>query len=454
VAEVLLVYPYSRPRANRSSFRFPPLGLAYVASALRQAGYGVDILDGTFLDDAALLEQAEKAKADLVGVYSMITMKARALEVARRLRGRSGLLVAGGPLPSTEPAGFLGDFDVAVRGEGERTILELVKAFAGNGQPGDLHDIDGLSYRNGGRDGVTNTADRVLAPDLDTLPFPARDLLPNAAYLRYGARKYGHSITSVMTSRGCPFSCEFCSNAVFRRTFRKRSAGNVVDEVEQVLGLGYERVHFADDVFTLDRSRLLQICSEIEHRGLHFEWECLARVDSIDREIAAAMRSAGCYRVFFGIESGVDEVLTRMGKRATSRQALQAVEAARSAGLRTGGFFILCYPGETDDTVLQTIRFATRLPLDYLSFTMPYPIPGTKLYERVGAGATREWLQPSSPLSDHVLTFDSEFSERKMKFGIMKGRLQFLLRHRLGRVGSWLARWVEWSSDRVFRLLK
>ena len=208
-----------------------------------------------------------------------------------------------------------------------------------------------------------------------------------------------------MASRGCPFACEFCSNVVFGDSYRERSPAGVVDEIEQALALGYDRIAFADDVFTLRGERVVALCDEIERRGLRFAWECLARVDGIDGATAARMRRAGCRTVFFGIESGSDEILRLMRKGITAARAREAVWAAHDAGLEVGAFFILCYPGETDDTVLETLRFAASLPLDYLGLSMPYPLPGTRLRDaargpRHGRGAARR--QPPAEPAAHV----------------------------------------------------
>ncbi len=295
---------------------------------------------------------------------------------------------------------------------------------------------------------------RPFARDLDAIPFPARDLLPNPAYIRFGRRSYGYSITTVMSTRGCPFRCEFCSNVVFGDSYRERSAANVVDEVEEALALGYERISFADDVFTLNARRVLEICREIERRGLRFAWECLGRVDVFDRDTALAMRRAGCFRVFFGIESGNDRILKLMDKRITTAQARSAVETAHAAGLEVGAFFILCYPGETDDTVLDTLRFAASLPLDYVGLTMPYPLPGTALFDRVGDRVTRAWRPQEALLVNHLLTYESDFSVLKMRFALLKGRLQFEMNKRLGRLAPYALRLVERPTDEVFRLLR
>ena len=384
MTSVLLIYPYFLPPHDRSIFRFPPLGLGYLAATLRSAGYDVDILDCTFMDRHYALNEALHASADVVGIYSMVTMREDSLKFARCLRNKCGFLIAGGPLPSCDPVSFMEDFDVVVMGEGEHAMLEVLSAYEGNHDP---ESIPGIVYRKGNNGWVRNrqgeivfTSPRKLETDLDMIAFPARDLLPNDKYIAYWKRRFGCATTTVITTRGCPFSCEFCSNAVFSVSYRERSPENVVDEVEQALSLGYDRIHFTDDVFTLNREHVIGICEEIKMRGLHFKWECLGRVDSIDLDILNKMREAGCDRVFFGIESANDSILKLMKKKFTVDNARQAVEAAHSAGLKTGAFFILCYPGETDDTVLSTLRFATSMPLYYISFTIPYPLPATALY--------------------------------------------------------------------------
>ncbi len=445
MARVLLIYPFFMQRHDTSIFRFPPLGLAYVASSLRKRGHQVEILDCTFLSRDDACTRAVLAQAPIVGIYSMITMKNDALRFARLLRKSTGLIVAGGPLPSSDPEAFLDDFDAVVIGEGESSMAEIAEAW-GAGAP--VGGVPGVLTRSG------TLTPRLLHPCLDEIPFPARDLLPNKDYIRHGRRKHGYSITSVMSTRGCPFHCEFCSNVVFGVSYRERSASNVVDEVEQALSLGYDRIHFADDVFTLNRGRVHAICDEIRRRRLSFSWECLGRVDGMDRELAADMRDAGCRRVFFGIESGSREILELMDKRITPEKARAAVSAAREAGLMTGAFFILYYPGETDRTVLTTLRFAHTLPLDYLSFTMPYPIPGTRLFERVRDRAVRAWKQKVGLIFDHTLVFDADYSQAKMRFAILKGQVEFEIRRRLGPLAPAARFLVDRPTELILKLMR
>jgi anaerobic magnesium-protoporphyrin IX monomethyl ester cyclase len=312
-------------------------------------------------------------------------------------------------------------------------MVELAKSKLHGGTA--LSSIKGLVYReNGGK--IMRTPPRAFIEDLNNLPFPARELFDNKAYQKYYQTQFGYTTTSMITSRGCPFSCDFCSRPIFGSDMRTRSVTNIVDEAETIEALGYERVWFADDCFTLNRTHLLGVCEELMRRRLGVGWECLSRVDTMDAEVAVAMKRSGCIRVFFGIESGNNAVLGIMNKQITTDQAQHAVEAAKAAGLQVGAFFIVGYPGENDKTVLDTIRFASKLPLDYLSFTLPYPIPGAPLYERVkGDGASFEdWEEPKNyRLIRHNLLCNSGFSEGKLKFAIAKAQAQFYGRRILGR---------------------
>jgi anaerobic magnesium-protoporphyrin IX monomethyl ester cyclase len=378
-------------------------------------------------------------------------MRDKTLEVADLLRDDCKLLVTGGPLPTTNPEDFLKHFDIVVIGEGEETMLELVNHKNGNTR---LSKIRGIAYKDKGKTKFTEP--RPLIENLDAIPFPNRALFDNQAYKDYYSKKFGYTTTSVITSRGCPFICDFCSRPVFGNTFRARSATNIVDEVEEVLKLGYERIWFADDCFTLSRKRLLRICDEITRRKIKVNWECLSRVDTVDRETTTRMKQAGCTRVFFGIESGNDDVLSLMKKQITTRRARKAVEVTKESGIKVGAFFILGYPGETSKTILDTVRYASALPLDYLSYTMPYPIPGTSLYDRVKDKLiVSEWTEPNGRrLVKHKLVFRSPISETKLKFAIVKGTVQFALRRQLGaRFYKLLGTPVELLTDFIYERL-
>jgi len=302
MAEVALIYPFTNPPRSRSIFRYPPLGLGYIASYLRESGVKVELLDCTFSGIEATVERARGLNPSIVGVYSMFTMREASMRVGRSLRDDCELLVAGGPLPTIDPAPFLDVFDVSVKGEGEETMLEIVNA----GVDGDFGSIDGIVFKKGGRshgrakspnpDDLVYTGPRGLIQDLNSIPSPARDLYDNDEYKKYYRRNGKPATTSMMASRGCPFNCDFCSRPVFGESFRQRSPENVIAEVQEILSLGYERVFFQDDCFTLSPRWVSSFCDEIGRREVEFEWECLSRVDSLTVELAREMREAGCRR--------------------------------------------------------------------------------------------------------------------------------------------------------------
>jgi len=449
---VTLVYPYFRPHLDTSIFRFPPLGLGYIAAYLKQNGVSVEIVDCTFLTQKQAIKKIVESQPKIIGIQSMYSMKEKSLELAKLLRNNCELLVAGGALPTLNPDQFLDAFHVVVVGEGEATMLELVNKFLNHEN---LSTIEGIVYRENGS--TVKTASRGLQENLDQLPPPSRELFDNYPYMAYYFNKFGYRTTPLMTSRGCPFNCDFCSKPVFGDSVRMRSAEYIVGEIQEVIRLGYDRLWIADDCFTLNRQRLIEICDGMIEGNLRIGWECLSRVDTLDLEILNKMKEAGCVRIFFGIESGNDEILNIMNKKITTKQASEAVKLCRDVGVKTGAFFILGYPGENSATILETVKFASSLPLDYLSFTLPYPIPGTPLFERLnGSSLSTNWEEPKNlQLIKHRLLFASKVSERKLKFAIVKGMVQFHIRKHLGDRGYRLfGAPFEVLTDLIYKTLR
>ncbi len=441
---MLLIYPYFHDEpAWRKLWLFPPLGLGYLASVLRENGINVKILDCTFMSPEELMTEASKLSPAIVGIYCMVTMKDNAFRIAKVFKNlpERPLLVAGGPLPTSEPAMFLTDFDVVVLKEGELTMLELVKKhLAGD----ELSGIKGIAFMRGGE---LITTEREYIENIDPIPHPARDLFENSKYLKYWEKKFGYTCTPVITTRGCPYNCDYCARPVFGNRYRERGFQDVIREIEEVLELGYSRIWFSDDVFTLNKKRIMKLCDEIERKGLVFKWDCLCRVDNVEPALFKRMKEAGCARVFFGIESGSDRVLRMMNKNFTVEDAKKAVEMAKKAGIEVGTFFMVGYPEETEETILRTIRFSSRLPSDYLSYTLPYPLPGTGLYKKLAGRLTRdEWKMAGH----NLLMFKGEFSQMKLRFAIYKGTAQYRLR----RYGyDKLADVFEAITDCIFKVL-
>ena len=448
MVDLLLIYPYFND--DNSIFKFPPLGLGYIASYARSYGYSVALIDCTFMKEDDVIAKAKSLEPKVTGIYSMISMKDTAFRIAKRLRGYSDYLIAGGPLPTTIPKTFLHDFDIVVMGEGEETVLEILTSLD---KGKNFSKINGIAYKE--EKSLVLNALRAPIKDLNSLPFPARDLYDHSAYKEYFQKYHGYTITSMVTSRGCPFECDFCSRPIFSKSYRGRTATNIVDEMETVLPYSYDEIWIADDIFPISKRVGISVCNEIIKRGLDIPWECLCRADIMNREIALKMKKANCHRVFFGLESGNNQTLRVMNKMITVEQAKRAVETIKSVGIKAGAFFIIGYPGETNDTMLDTIKFASSLPLDYQSFTVPYPIPGTRLYEKLKSKIeVDEWKKPKYDPFRHVLLYKSEFSMHKLKFGIMKADIQHFLRTHLGHRHSIISKPFEAITNQIFKLMR
>ncbi|HME50740.1 MAG TPA: radical SAM protein [Candidatus Lokiarchaeia archaeon] len=445
MTDVVLVYPYFNEERDKSIFRYPPLGLGYIASSLRSAGYSVALVDCTFSIMENAMRRIRSLHPRVLGVYSMVTMNHHAIAIAQALKNEVELLVAGGPLPSLVPDTFLDTFDVVVVGEGERTIIDLLNRHF-NHQP--WQDVPGIAYRAPHNE-IAWTTPRPQIENLDDLPFPARDLFPHDHYKWYWNTYHGYTATSMISTRGCPYNCDFCSNPVFGVSYRERSAQNVVDEMVKIHEIGYDRIFFQDDCFTLNPRRTMELCKLLIDNKLDLEWMCLSRADHLGKELASIMARAGCRRVFFGIESGNPRMLKVIGKKIILPDARRAVVAAKLAGMETGAFFILGYPGDNNESLLDTIRFSSSLPLDYLSYSFPYPIPGTGLYERVKNKITvPEWRKQRNKAGRHDLLFQSDFSARKLRFAQFKGYVQHWLRSR-GKIGIITSQAFERLTDKV-----
>lgn len=437
--DVVLVYPQRAPRRGRH-WIMPSLGLMYLAASLRRAGYTVRHIDHTFMERREVLAEIDRLEPSVIGVYCMITMQDEAFSLAEDVRGKA-LTVVGGPYPSGEVEPFVDRFDLVAIGEGEDTILEIMEHVSDR----DFERVDGLAFRCGGA--IVRTPPRVRTKDMSHLPLPYRGDLPHRQYIDYWRRHWKQATTPLMSTRGCPFRCEFCHKSVFGDLFSSRPAESVVAEMREIADLGYDHVWMSDDIFTLNYRRTMELCRSVEDAHIPLTWECLSRVTQVDQDLFAQMRRAGCNRVFFGIESGDEAVLKRMRKGITPDQAQTAVRACVDAGIKAAGFFMVGYLGETQGSLERTIRFSSHLPLDYVSYTIAYPLPGTNFYDQVEQRRVHgEWHK----VRDNRLLFNTDFSERKLKFAILKGAVQHKLRrHQL----RGLASAFEMATDPMLRVL-
>ncbi len=358
----------------------PPVGLAIIAAVLEREGYQVRLLDANALslqpnDIAPLVTDA-----NVVGLTAMTPTISAAMSIAHQLKqANPGLtIILGGAHATLLPEETLAatpEIDIIVRGEGEETITELLLGLGD--QP--LDSIPGISYRADGQ--VISTTARTTSVNMDSLPFPAYHLLPRRKYKPHPPHGLASPFAAIVTSRGCPYRCAYCSKPVFGSKFRAQSPARVVEEVAYLNEkFGIKEVAFYDDVFTLDKKRAYDIAEAILKKGIKIFWTCEARVNLVDRELLYHMKQAGCYAIAYGIESASPEILKTLSKDITLEQVEAAVRTSREVGLQTIGYLMLGSPGETPETINQTIEFARKLKLDFAQFSVTTPYPGTELY--------------------------------------------------------------------------
>ena len=424
--KVALVFPYFRTRSS-TEMLFLPLGVASLAAQLRQRQIETRVFDCTFQTFNKVVEKLLAYQPDIVGISSMILLNRSTFRFAEILRQYlpDTLLVAGGPMPTLYPERYLGPFDLVFRGESDLSFPQFCQDyFSNNVSWKSLYRLDLASYP--GLNGhtldlfVENPNIHYSQQTIRKFPIPDRSGFDHAAYQKAWMVKNGTRTTSIMVTYGCPFDCDFCSRPVFGHLYRKRDLDSVFEEIHQISALGYDQLWIADDNFTLDLSFLGQFCQRIEGQGIG--WSCLSRSTGITGEVARQMKEAGCRRVYLGLESGSDETLRLMNKKASLEDGIQAVEHFHQAGVEVAAFFIVGYPGETRESIEKTFSLALKLPLDEISFNVPFPLPGSALFKRVsGIDPAKDWSQEN----DVTFVYKSDFDPRWLKRRIQQTMRSF-----------------------------
>lgn len=380
--KILLVYP----GLNRDPHPVYPLGVSYLAAVLREERLDVKIVDQTFHESMRDFEYTiQREKPDVLGISVITPLVGNALEVADITKKLipDCLVVMGGPHPTVLSTKTLDspNIDVVVVGEGEKTMLELVQALW-NGN--EFSSVKGICYKEGNENRFTGA--QPLIEDLDSLPFPAVDLLPINKY---------HNVSPfwpiprpamvVMTSRGCPFNCRFCQptlRSLFGTKVRYRSVKNVVDEIEYYISRYKARGYFfEDDTFTFDSAWVQGFCREIRERHLDILWRCNSRVDTLNLPLLESMKNAGCALINFGVESGSPEILKYLRKRISISQIKNAFKICLKVGVPTRASFMIGTPGENKRTVEETVALIDQIRPDFIDVNITTPFPGTDLYE-------------------------------------------------------------------------
>ncbi len=369
---------------------YPPLGLLYISAHLKARGASVSVFDSTFRSWAEFEATLRRERPRAVGLYCNLMTKRTVLRMTAACRAAGIPVVLGGPEPPHYAERYLeAGADVVAVGEGEQTLEELLPRLCEPVEQRDLSGVAGIVYRDAaGR--TVRTPPRALIRDLDAQPLPDREAIDLAPYLEAWRSRHGRGSLSLLTARGCPFTCTWCSRSVFGETHRRRSVGAVADEAQMLLERWRpDMLWYVDDVFTIHRGFVLAYADEMARRGLCVPFECISRADRIDADVADALQRLGCFRVWVGSESGSQRVLDAMDRRVTVEQVARATRLLRERGIEVGMFIMLGYPGEEESDLRATVDHLKRTAPDVFLTTLAYPIRGTPYHDKV-EGALRE----------------------------------------------------------------
>jgi radical SAM superfamily enzyme YgiQ (UPF0313 family) len=412
---------------------YPPLGILYLSAFLKRNGFSVEVFDATFRDFADFEHAVKRAKPRIVGLYANIITRANVLRLAQIAKANGvEFVIAGGPDGSEWCNNYFeSGVDIVGVNEGELTLQELVPWLQTKGMDG-IENVRGIMFFKDGR--VHRTPPRPAITNLDSLPWPDRDVLNMDEYFTAWKTRHGESSVSLITARGCPFHCAWCSSEVFGHTHRQRSPKDVVDEM-LMLKERYKPdiMWLSDDVLTVNKKWTMEFVREVKARHAQHPYECLSRADLVDQDILQGLRDTGCFRVWYGAESGSQKVLDSMRKGTTVSQVREAARITQAVGMQAGFFILLGYPEETTKDIRMTIDFLKETQPDVVGTSVAFPIKGTEFYSRV---------------EDRIIP-NENWSSRNQNKLLFKGKYP--------RLYYWFAaRWLvkEVNVDRMWRMTK
>lgn len=393
---------------------YPPMGILYLSSYLKARGVEVSVFDTTFSSPGDFPRRLDDLKPAVAGIYTNILTRRAVLGMIRACGERDITIVLGGPDATNYPEQYLArGATVVVLGEGEETLHELLPELSKRGTA-NLAGIRGIAFRTEDG-GVATTPLRPHMPNLDAQPVPDRRAVDLGRYAEAWHRLQGTSSMSIITARGCTYSCNWCSHSVFGYTHRRRSPERVAEELEgMVADYSPDMVWYADDVFTISRSWLADYARALNRRGLRVPFETTSREDRLDEETVALLAEMGCYRLWLGAESGSQKVLDAMGRRTNAGRAGEMIRLLKKHGIQSGVFIMLGYEGEEIADLDDTVRFLRDSNPDSFLTTLAYPVRGTPYYREVADRIVE--LKPWNEGSDRDLTVEGRRSRRFYSF--------------------------------------
>jgi anaerobic magnesium-protoporphyrin IX monomethyl ester cyclase len=361
---------------------YPTLGLLYISAYLRRAGFAVEIFDSTFAQRQELYARLAQGRG-VIGIYTNLMTRRPVLDILQVARRHDWTVVLGGPESANYPEQYLlAGADVIVTGEGETAMAELLPALAQRG-PHALHAVTGITFRDA-EGAIITTPERAKIADLDSLPWPDRQSIDQARYVQVWRDSHGMGSVNMITARGCPYKCNWCSHAVFGYTHRRRSYQDSAAELQHIMEVYRpDQVWYADDVFTISHPWLHGYAQELKRRNLRVPFETISRADRMMKdEVLQTLADMGCYRIWIGSESGSQRILDGMERGVKVEQVLWAAAAARRYGIQVGLFLMWGYPGEELEDIAATVEFVKQCQPDIYLTTVAYPIKNTGFFHK------------------------------------------------------------------------
>lgn len=405
---------YEDPKELQIMKPYPPLGILYICAHLRNKGFDVDIFDSTFSSRQQLFDILHEGPPSILGVYANLMTRPNVIEILRVAKEAGWQTVVGGPEPGAYVSEYLeAGADIVVIGEGELTVEELIPILRSRSMEARSR-VNGIAFVDNESE-IVRTPPREQIRNIDVQPWPARDAIKLEKYISVWREHHGLGSVSLITARGCPYHCRWCSHQVFGKTHRRRKPASVADELAMLVDRYQpDMAWMADDVFTIHPGWILQYSAELKSRGLRLPFECISRADRLNPQIVSALAEMGCFRVWIGSESGSQRILDAMERGVSVSQVQEAVSLCRAHGIQTGMFLMWGYEGEQIDDIEATIQHVRRTNPDIFFTTVAYPIKGTPYFSEVEGRV--ENLKPWRTGSDREVRIRGRHSRRFYSF--------------------------------------
>lgn len=400
---------------------YPPLGILYISAWLDNNGITNDVFDTTFSRKQLLYNYLDKEKPAVIAFYTNLMTKVNVIEAVKYIRSnpqlKESVIVLGGPDVRHNKKDYLDTgANIVVFGEGEQTMLEIVKAVQA-GMKNEFGHVDGIAYYSDGA--LVETKERTRIRPVDSIPFPNRHKINMQQYLDVWKKHHGKSAMTVSTQRGCPYTCKWCSTAVYGQSYRRRSPKIVVEELKHIKETyNPDTIWFVDDVFSVSHKWIEGFKNELIKQDVHIPFECITRADRMDEQVIDWLKEAGCFRVWIGAESGSQKVIDLMDRRVSVEQVRHMIQLTRKKGMQAGTFIMLGYPGETEEDIFETVKHLKACNPDYFTITIAYPIKGTSLYNEIEAIQTSnlEWDKSTDRDRDFQRKYSRKYYEYAVKW--------------------------------------